>query len=1293
MRPFGIADLAVELLSRPGVTHWSVGSGYVFRDRLVLTAAHAVSKTGELIVRFRGVEEHPARICVLGDGSPAYDADLDVAIVEIIDQFTPRSGSRFARIDANPETGAVDITNCWGVGFPSLAQKRRDDKDRPLRESYKLTGYIPVGEGIVEGTATLRLTNAPQGIPAGSLRDTPWHGISGTAVFAGVSIVGVVSEHHPPSGINSLTFVPLDRIDQLEKGRLWWQVLGVDNPAALPTLPPLSKPANSLFVADPVPQNFVHRPDDANALVTELCGTGTLDPTSIVALRGAAGFGKSGLAAWACHQPEIAEAFPDGVLWITLGQNLTEQGLLDRVGDAYRRLDHQFGDHSESIVRQAVNVPRTVSDAAHRFAELLGEHRILVVIDDVWRASDSEPLLLGGDRCARLMTTRFDSVVPDEAIRIEIDTMAANEVGQVLASGISAEDTAAAKSLEPLVGGWVLLARLVNSRLRRELGRGVTIDAAVDIVSGLLVEEGLTALDPHNETSRQRAVNCAIQASVDVLDEEARARYEMLAVFPDGIAIPASLLARWWQRGFGATRGILADLADDSLLQTYDPQQGSARLHDVLRRWLRTRLGLARLAQLHSSLLDVLRPTNGRWTDVPRDDEYVWRYFAWHLSQAGRSEELRETMRSIDYLARKTTFQSPLTVEADFRLALEHCHDLAELADSFSRIAGLIGSIPDPLQMAANLHARLSPETDATWTAPPLYLEPHSAWPLKDIDPRLTRTIYLGAQPGVVTFSHDGRLASGDIRGWVHVWPADGTEPMLIQHGDRVGAAAWSRDGRLATADDSGRLVIWSSDLTDSVDEESGTAVAALAWGPDGSLAAVNDAGWLWRWGPDGDRQPALRLGDRRAEGLAWAPDGSLAASDRGGNVYIWPSNSAMPMVLHHDAAVHDVAWAHDGRLAIGDTNGSVKVFSRDGNEIDSYRFGSTIWSLAWGPGGHLAVAGDPDFIHVWSVGTQEPVTKFRHVGPIATVAWSPDGRLASGGSDGTIRLWATSSTASAADDDAWTACVAFAKDKRLASGQYDGTVRIWPARGGAPDVHHHDSGVSSIAWAPDGRLATGSWNGTINIWSDKTKKPLTLDNDGGGPVQALAWSSDGRLAVGGDFRVRIWPVKHGKPVLLDIGGVIVALAWAAVGRLFSGDVGGTIRESRTNGSSKTLYSHKDFLRGMSRGPDGRIATASRDGSISIWSGQRWIESSIAHTAPLSAISWSTIGLIVGFYDGTLQIIDARVLSGDASARPTAEVLAVFRLGGRIESISALGDLIACASGGVLTVLRVCKLT
>jgi hypothetical protein len=70
------------------------------------------------------------------------------------------------------------------------------------------------------------------------------------------------------------------------------------------------------FMRDGLPDNFVCRSKEFNYLLNLLLDETTRDP---VTLRSFGGYGKTVLASAVCNDPNVKNAFSDGILWVKLG--------------------------------------------------------------------------------------------------------------------------------------------------------------------------------------------------------------------------------------------------------------------------------------------------------------------------------------------------------------------------------------------------------------------------------------------------------------------------------------------------------------------------------------------------------------------------------------------------------------------------------------------------------------------------------------------------------------------------------------------------------------------------------------------------------------------------------------------------------------------------------------------------------------------------------------------------------------------------------------------------------------
>ncbi len=103
-----------------------------------------------------------------------------------------------------------------------------------------------------------------------------------------------------------------------------------------------------------------------------------------------------------CHDERIQDAFDDGILWVTLGENPGD--LTGRVEDLIVTLGHE---------RPGFTTPDA---AVNRLKGLLADRDILIVIDDVWDRAHLNPFIQGGPRCARLITARNFDTLPAGAV-------------------------------------------------------------------------------------------------------------------------------------------------------------------------------------------------------------------------------------------------------------------------------------------------------------------------------------------------------------------------------------------------------------------------------------------------------------------------------------------------------------------------------------------------------------------------------------------------------------------------------------------------------------------------------------------------------------------------------------------------------------------------------------------------------------------------------------------------------------------------------------------------------------
>src|SRR5256712_4757520 len=278
-----------------------------------------------------------------------------------------------------------------------------------------------------------------------------------------------------------------------------------------------------LFMVEDLPADFVPRSQEFGELIGKVLDEQREEPNAITAaLRGAGGYGKTTMAKALCYDERIQQAFDDGILWVTLGEN--PGNLVGKVEDLIYMLNKERPGFTDTVA------------AGARLAELLADRDMLLVVDDVWDTTHLKPFLRGGIRCARLITTRNEEVLPANAQSLVVDAMQPGEAMQLLSSSLQTEALTATEQQALLamvarLGEWALLLKLANAVLRDRMGRGEALVNAMAYLNKALDRRGLTAFDAANAQDRNAAVSATLRVSFDLLQREHYARYHELAVF------------------------------------------------------------------------------------------------------------------------------------------------------------------------------------------------------------------------------------------------------------------------------------------------------------------------------------------------------------------------------------------------------------------------------------------------------------------------------------------------------------------------------------------------------------------------------------------------------------------------------------------------------------------------------------------------------------------------------------------------------------------------------------------
>ena len=1000
-------------------------------------------------------------------------------------------------------------------------------------------------------------------------------------------------------------------------------------------------------LAADLPASFVPRPHEFAMLKASLLQGPPNRPTAITsALLGAGGYGKTTLALALCHDQEIQNAFPGGILWVTLGE---KSG--DLIGKIEDLVYHLRGERPGSTSREA---------AAAEFKKALADRACLLVIDDVWYASDLVPFLQGGPHCARLITTRSDQVLPLGVETVPVEAMRQDEAVQLLQTGLVIEpagkEAQLVQQLAQRLGKWPLLLTLANGVLRERVGRlREPLGEALASLQNRLEKKGVVAFDARNAQERSEAVKKTIEVSLEQLGAEEQARFEELAIFPEDVTIPLATVHHLWQ-----ATGKLEDELDTedlcqrlyslSLLQSYDLLIRSIRLHDVIRNYLWVKMKPC-LSTVHSQFLDSY--SVHRWADLPPQEPYLWNHLIEHLSAAGKDDALKATVKDLRYLAAKACFRGVAALEQDLFLtsSLYRNDSILEiLKDQIARIAHLLRK-RTLREVEEVLLIRLAQVESLGALCKIWEREMSSPWlkawhPLPDLhDSALLRTLrgHRNIVDDCAISPESNFIVSASFDGTLVIWNAKTGTPLrtLTGHSDPVMSCAISSDGNfIVSVDSDAKLIIWDARTGAQLQTLTGhsDAIYDCAVSPDGSfIVSASDDGTLIIWDANTGIPLRTLTGHTKAVGgCAVSPDGSfiVSASDDG-TLIIWDANTGIPLrtLTGHSDAVHDcaispdssfiVSASDDGTLIIWDTKTGTQLRTLTGHT-------DAVVSCAVSPDGSFIVSVSSDaMLIIWDarIDTQQQ-TFISHSDAIYDCAVSPDGSfIVSASNDKTLIIWDANTGISLrtliGHTKAVVSCAVSSDGSFIVSASDDGTLIIWDANTGTPlrtvewytwklgiPVPLHRMGC--VVSSDDCRIILAVHNGTLIVYDARTGKQLQTFKGHRGVVYDCAMSPDNSFVVSAsnDKTLIIWDANTGTSLRTLTGhtDAVVSCAVSPDGSfIVSGAKDGTliIWDANTGKQLRTLTGHSSVIYDCAISPDGRwVISVSYDEMLRWWSVQ-----------------------------------------------------------------------------------------
>ncbi len=970
------------------------------------------------------------------------------------------------------------------------------------------------------------------------------------------------------------------------------------------------------------PPHYLPREDELNALRTKLLGEQSVVMTAAVTIQGMGGLGKSVLAAAIAQDSEIQRAFPDGIFWVTVGQ---EGKLLELQTSLAKELSGKPPEFT------------TVQQGQMELRSLLSDQLSLLILDDIWREVDLAALNVVGARGRLLVTTRDARIATSIGATVhQLDVLEASQARQLLAQWTGLQEATLPGVADQVVrecGALPLALAMVGAMLRRHPDRW-------ENVLNKLRNADLEKIRQQFPDYPYPDLLKAMQVSVEAMEAGVRSRYLEFAVFPEDVPIPERVLQVWWgAKGLDEydTQDVIDELKDRSLLQK--DEQGRLTLHDLQMDFVRKQVG-QELGQLHRDWIEAYRGQCPQEWHGLSDDGYCFVGVPYHLQQAGAAEELRELLLDFRWLQAKLGATTINQVVRDYELLPEEQTltlvrnslrlSAHVLADDKAQLAGhLLGHLLGREQPEIQALVQQSEKSCCGFRPMHANLTPPDGPLLRTLEGHYTSVLSVVVLPdgkGALSASNDGTLKLWDLESGTVLRTMEGHRALVYS------AVAVLPDGKRAlSASYDGTLKLWnleSGTVLRTMEGHRALVYSAVAVLPDGkrALSASYD-GTLKLWNLESGTVLRTMEGHRALvySAVAVLPDGKRALSaSYDGTLKLWnlESGTVLRILEGHRASVNSVAVLPDGKCALSASHdGTLKLWNLESGTVlrilEGHR--ASVNSVAVLPDGKCALSASHDgTLKLWNL---ESGTVLRilegHRASVNSVAVLPDGKCAlSASHDGTLKLWNLESGTVLRILEGHRASVnsvAVLPDGKCAlSASHDYTLKLWDLESGTVlrTMEGHRAPVNSVAVLPDGKRAlSASHDGTLKLWNLKSGTVLRILEGHYTSINSVAVLPDGKRALSAshDGTLKLWNLESGRALRILEGhrasvNSVAVLPDGKCALSASHDYTLKLWDLESGTVLRILKGHRTSVNSVAVLPDGKCAlSASHDGTLKLW--------------------------------------------------------------------------------------------
>ena len=334
----------------------------------------------------------------------------------------------------------------------------------------------------------------------------------------------------------------------------------------------------------PFPRLFVGRESDIERIRRKLVGQveASSDDHRMTVVHGWPGVGKTTLTAAIAHDSVTREAFPDGVLWASLGQN-------PRLEEVLQQWAIDLG------VDETVT---GIKELTRKLTAFMWDRQMLVIVDDVWDAQHFVPLDVAGSKCAILVTSRHPRIGNELAPRatdiLQLDCLSEDEslhlLTKVAGDELVQEFLVECERLVADLEGLPLGLHVAGCWLRSTASKGWDLSgefAELRDLASLLESTAPANMAAFLTESTNITIAALLKKSTDCLTATSQYRFATLGAYPAKPAkFPVSMISRAWETDAKETRDTVGEFLDLGLMERTDDE--TMWIHSLLAAFART---------------------------------------------------------------------------------------------------------------------------------------------------------------------------------------------------------------------------------------------------------------------------------------------------------------------------------------------------------------------------------------------------------------------------------------------------------------------------------------------------------------------------------------------------------------------------------------------------------------------------------------------------------------------------------------------------------------------------------